>query len=97
MNGSGRRSDRKLAKVQVSSRRPSDLPYATTMHDLSRHGCKIDICEQLETGQLIWVTLPGLAPLQAKVCWADVWKAGLEFERPIHESVFDHLARKIAA
>jgi hypothetical protein len=42
-------------------------------------------------GEWIWVSMPGLAPLQARVLWTENRRAGVEFVHPVHTAVFDLL------
>ena len=44
---------------------------------------------------MIWITLPGLESLQARVCWVNEWTAGAEFVRPLHQAVFDMIAERM--
>jgi hypothetical protein len=41
----------------------------------------------------VWLTIPGLEQLEAKVIWVDGFYFGSEFKRPLHPAVFDHVSR----
>ena len=97
MNEQQRRNERAPTVATVSFRRPSEQSYKVELHDLSPTGCRIDVRARLEEGPIIWVTLPGLQMQQCKVRWSDDWVAGLEFEQPLHPSVFEHVAGRVKA
>ena len=97
MSSNQRRSERLPIGAEVRFRRPSEKPYSVALYDLSPQGCRIEARARLEQGQLIWVSLPGLQLQPCRVRWTDGWSAGLEFEAPLHPSVFDHLARRAKA
>lgn len=97
MNDQQRRNERARTIATVSFRRPSEQSYKVELHDLSPLGCRIDVRTRLSEGQIIWITLPGLQMQQCTVRWTDGWVAGLEFEQPLHPSVFEHLTDRIKA
>jgi hypothetical protein len=55
--------------------------------DLSTHGCGIEATCYLEVGARVWLKLPGLESWPAHVAWAQDRRAGLSFDRPLHDSV----------
>ena len=91
-----RRDDRVPLDAVVDFRRAKEHRYEVRVHDLSAHGCRIDLPEHVSNLDTIWVTLPGLETLQSAVRWESEWLAGVEFERPMHPAVFDHMAAKLA-
>jgi hypothetical protein len=97
MNQQQRRSERPAAVGSISFRRPSEKAYSVALFDLSPQGCRIEVRARLDQGQLIWVSLPGLQMQPCRVRWTDGWTAGLEFEAPLHPSVFDHVAGRVKA
>jgi hypothetical protein len=60
-----------------------------TVTDLSTHGCGIDIASHLDAGARVWIALPGLEPWASRVAWAQGGRAGLSFDRPLHQGVVD--------
>lgn len=63
-------------------------------YDLSRHGCKLEFVDRPSLDDRIWVKFEGLEALEALVCRIDGFVADVEFERPIHDAVFNmQLAR----
>lgn len=68
--------------------RADDRPAtAIVVVDLSTHGCGIETNCYMEAGARVWLKLPGLEAWPAHVAWAQDTRAGLSFDRPLHESV----------
>lgn len=42
-----------------------------------------------EIGDRVLVTLPGLSAQPAELIWLEDGRAGLAFEQPLHETIFD--------
>jgi hypothetical protein len=61
------------------------------VHDLSTHGCKLDLVERPQLDQAILIKFPGLEALEALVCWAQGFTAGVKFKTPLHPAVFSML------
>ena len=91
-----RRDNRVPLDAAVDFRRAKEHRYAVRLHDLTAHGCRIDLPEHVCNPDEVWVTLPGLETLPSTVRWESEWVAGVEFKRPMHPAVFDHWAAKLA-
>jgi hypothetical protein len=63
--------------------------------DVSPIGCRVELPERVAQGQAVWVTLPGLQPIEARVAWVHNWESGLRFIDPIHSAVFDALVLRM--
>lgn len=59
--------------------------------DLSLHGARLQTYTGLRKDSLIWLTLPGVGPVIARVRWADDFEAGCEFDAPLSQAQFDRL------
>jgi hypothetical protein len=84
---------RRFARHQVSLSAGLGAPdrpsSAIAVIDLSTHGCGIEIDSHLDAGGRVWVALPGLEPWPSRVIWAQDNRAGLAFDRPLHQAVVD--------
>ena len=84
---------RRFARVGVSvpaGLRAPERPFsACTVIDLSPYGCGIEIPSHVEEGARVWLALPSLESWPARVRWAGDGRAGLEFDRPLHQAVVD--------
>ena len=62
--------------------------------DLSCTGFRIAWMPSCSPGKQLWVRLPGLEAMPAKICWHDLRGVGCQFDRPLSAAVVDHLTRK---
>ncbi len=78
-------------EIPASLRPSGDKGFATTVHDLSLGGFSCEALLRMRPGALCWLTLPGLAALQAEVIWNHQGKIGCAFANllnpAIHESI----------
>ncbi|GAA3996623.1 PilZ domain-containing protein [Sphingomonas humi] len=86
-----RRGDRLPLKAEVMVRQTGRRARALAISDLSRFGCSLSFEDRPFEGECVWVALPGLAPVEGRVRWADGREAGVEFVQPIYEAVFELL------
>lgn len=90
-----RRSPRLPVTAEVVLRRTGPHSYPVTVHNLSRHGCKLEFVERPMLGECLWVKMGGLEALEARVCWVEGFLIGVEFRNEIHPAVFDLLMQKL--
>ena len=90
-----RRNSARLSRSAEVMMRSGQYRHAVPLVDMSECGCQTEVAEHVEPGERLFVTLPGLEPLEARVKWENGWRAGFGFERSIHPAVFDHLAARI--
>ena len=77
--------------AEVSVRRSGVHAFRVNAFNVSPEGCKIEFIEKPMPGERVWVKFDGLEALVAKVRWLDDHIGGVEFERPLHEAVFQRL------
>lgn len=69
-----------------------------TINDLSCNGCRIgNHVRTLAVGSRVTIKFDGLEPLSGLVKWSNPDFAGVQFEAPLHPSVFERLSRMHAA
>lgn len=90
-------AERLLVDAQVMQRRPGQPNYRVRLFDISRHGCKAEFVERPRVGDHVWIKFEGLESLEAEVCWADGFNAGLKYANPIHSAVFDLLTKRFTS
>ena len=90
-----RKSDRVPITAMVKLRRRGHHNFTVKVFDLSREGCKLEFLERPELGETVWVKFEGLELLQAKACWLEDLRVGVEFVQPLHPAVFEMLALKL--
>lgn len=93
--GSPRKSERVPIKAMVKLRRRGHHNFAVKAYDVSPEGCKLEFLERPELGETVWVKFERLELLQAKVCWIEDLRVGVEFERPLHPAVFANLTDRL--
>lgn len=73
--------------------------YGTTarmkviLTDLSVDGFKMRTTALLDTGQIIFLEVPGFAAQEARIAWAAKGEFGCRFSNKLHQAVVDHIAR----
>lgn len=90
-----RKSERVPITAMVKLRRRGHHNFAVHVYDLSPEGCKMEFLERPELDETVWVKFEGLELLQAKVCWIEELRVGVEFVHPIHSAVFDHIVDRL--
>lgn len=60
--------------------------------DISMHGARIQTYSALKTGSMIWLALPKVGHVAARVIWADDFNAGCEFHQSLTREAFELLA-----
>ena len=90
-----RKSERVEIQAMARLRRRGHHNFTVKAYDLSPEGCKLEFLERPEFEETVWVKFDGLELLQAKVCWLEDLKVGVEFERPLHPAVFETLTARL--
>lgn len=72
----------------------SSQRFDIDVEDLSLTGFRFTTSFRLNVGQLVSVTIPGLAALEARVAWVEKYSYGAAFDRALHVAVFDHLVAR---
>jgi PilZ domain len=62
--------------------------------DLSRSGCRVLTPMYLSPERSLFITLPGFAPLEARIAWHVRDEYGCEFTSELHEAIYDHILKK---
>src|SRR5919202_1724874 len=61
--------------------------------DLSTHGFRAATHLNLMEGSDVWLKMPGLESMHARVAWMNGHLMGCEFVRPLHPAVLDMVVR----
>lgn len=64
------------------------------LHDLSSRGFRTDWPHKLEPGAQVWLKLPGLEALSAKVAWELDFMIGCKFDVALHPAVFAKIVNR---
>jgi hypothetical protein len=88
-----RDADRIALSGEVGLRRAGVKPFRVHVFDVSASGCKIEFIELPTLGERVWVKFDRLEALGGSVRWVEGHIGGVEFERPLHDAVFNQLVR----
>lgn len=82
-------------RIKVRSRRGASAELEVL--DISIGGAMVEARGwSSDIGDRVLVTLPGLSAQPAQLVWIEDGRAGIAFEQPLHETVFDRLEAQIA-
>ena len=62
--------------------------------DLSMTGFRFETSFTIRPGAKVFVTIPGISPLEATVQWARGYIYGAQFEKSLYHGVFDLIAAR---
>lgn len=89
----GRRAPRADVSVGAGLRQRGASGVTIQLLDLSTNGFRAATHLELESGIDVWLRLPGLESLHARVVWQRGHLLGGEFVRPLHPAVLDMIVR----
>jgi PilZ domain len=93
--------DRSAPRIRLkipASMRPSGSPgFAVIVRDLSLSGVACEALTGMATGTRVWLTLPGLSALQAKIVWNDGTMVGCEFDHLLNLAVMQNILARFPA
>ncbi|MBN8813010.1 MULTISPECIES: PilZ domain-containing protein [Sphingomonas] len=59
--------------------------------DVSLHGARIQTYSLIKASSMIWLALPGIGHVAARVVWSNDFEAGLEFQAALTPEAFETL------
>ncbi|MCT8000945.1 pilus assembly protein PilZ [Sphingomonas sanguinis] len=86
-----RRSLRHAVRMRAHLRDKGQTRFEIDVVDLSPEGFRAETSFTLWPGTIVWLTVPGLAPLEAVIAWRDRFRYGCAFSKPLHPAVFEHI------
>jgi len=86
-----RSSDRKEVSLRATLRRQGETKFTAELADLSETGFRVDSHYAMPVGSQVWLTLPGLTAIAARVAWSGGNSLGCKFETPLHSAVLDRV------
>jgi len=87
-----RQAERKPLSATVQCRRGIAREVVDVL-DISAGGARIRTLSPLRTGDVVWLRLPGIEAIQARVVWTRDFESGCEFVRALHPAVFENIAQ----
>lgn len=92
--GDARRAARRGVRMRAQLR-DKGTPFEILVVDLSATGFRGETVYKLWPGARVFISLPGLAGIEAKVAWRDHTQVGCAFVTPLHPAVLDHITRSV--
>ena len=94
VDSNGRKAERTGVDIGAGLRQRGASGVTVQILDLSTHGFRASTHLDLHQGADVWLKLPGLEPLHAKVAWSNGHFIGCAFERPLHPAVLQMMVTK---
>jgi hypothetical protein len=92
-----RMASRRKVGIHGRYRSGTGVPRDVWITDLSRTGCRFyDRFGSMQKGKAITIKVGPIGPIPAVVRWWDNHVNGVEFEQPLHDSVYDHICAKLS-
>jgi PilZ domain len=62
--------------------------------DLSRSGFRVFSLTYIKVDKIVYLTIPGFTPLEAKIAWHERDYYGCQFTSQLHIAIYDHIVKK---
>jgi hypothetical protein len=89
--GDNRWETRKRVRAKAQLRSAVHPQHEVEVTDICSHGLRLETWARHMVGDNVWLRLPTLSAIPARVVWADGHKTGFRFERPLHPAVLTML------
>lgn len=86
-----RRAERREVRIRATLRRQGETKFTAELADLSESGFRVDSHYAMPVDSQVWLTLPGLSAIAARVAWSGGNSLGCKFENPLHPAVLDRV------
>jgi len=87
----GRRAERRIVNLAASLREPGAAVVDAEILNLSTDGFMASSDLPLETGNHVFLKLPGMEAQKCQVVWIEDGKAGFQFTTPLHPAIIGQL------
>jgi PilZ domain-containing protein len=89
-----RRVNRTALSLSATVRDGAQTKAKARVIDMSTHGCRVECPSAVAAGSWVWLGITGLETQHCRVVWHCHEFAGLEFEKPLSEAVFERLLQQ---
>lgn len=59
--------------------------------DLSQTGFRMHCLDDYPVDSVVFLTIPGFAPLESRIAWRTEWTYGCEFVQPLYAAIYEHI------
>lgn len=88
-----RKSSRNHVQIIANLVVSSGERFKVTVLDLSQTGFRIETGNLIAQNSKVYLGMPTFESLQARIAWCDRNLYGCQFTQPLHQSIFEHIAR----
>ena len=89
-----RHEPRWALRLPLTVRLPDATRRDATIEELSASGCRVRLATRACLGDRLRLHVDGFTSFNGTLIWNDGAQCGLQFERPLHIAVVDHLVRR---
>lgn len=90
----GRKAERTAIERTCEIRIGQRNWHMARLLDLTPEGFRLAITGMPRVGTSLKIRMPGMAMLEAEICWARDFEVGCRFASPLSPYVFEHLVRQ---
>lgn len=69
-------------------------PHPVEVTDICSHGLRLETWARHMVGDNVWLRLPTLGAIPARVVWAEGHRTGFRFDQPLHPAVLSMLVER---
>jgi hypothetical protein len=70
--------------------------FSVVVQDISLSGFAAEACTGMKAGTRVWLTMPGMGPLQAEIAWNDGTVVGCAFHNLLNPAVLDSIVERFS-
>lgn len=88
-----RQYERGDVQIYADIREQGGGKYKVYIIDLSRSGFRMQSVTHIEVEKVVFLTIPGYAPLVGRIAWHSGELYGCEFKERLHVAIYDHMLK----
>lgn len=89
-----RKMPRNAVAITAELRMSVGQKFRVSILDLSQTGFRLETGNYIAVGSRVYLAIPELSSLPARIAWNEGNYYGCAFLHPLHQSVFEHFALK---
>lgn len=89
-----RKTPRNAVAITAELRMSVGQKFQVSILDLSQTGFRLETGNYIAVGSRVYIAIPELSSLPARIAWNDRNYYGCAFLHPLHQSAFEHFALK---
>lgn len=90
-----KREERAVLQARVEIKQSNTNSFSATLYDLSVSGFRLNCFTNLLEHKPVYVKIPGLQLLNAKIRWMNDSEYGCMFGQPLNPYVFNHIVSRM--